>query len=90
MRKTTQLRAQIEGHDGIAAERAKTHGRHIEQADVVGLLACLPTHIDFEIGRLNDRGADGMCQPLVTRLMHIHLRTKGTLVGLALGTRIDQ
>ena len=58
MGKAALLGTQVQSHDGIGAQSTKTHGRDIEQTDVVGLFAFRATHIHSEVMRINDRGAD--------------------------------
>ena len=41
--------ALVQRHDGIGAERAKAHGGHVEQADVVGLCAIFAAHFDTKV-----------------------------------------
>ena len=60
MRKATLLGAQVQRHDGIGAQGTKTHGRDIEQTDVIGVLALRAAHMHFKVMRWNDRRADGM------------------------------
>ena len=50
VRKAAHFGALVQGHDGVGAERAKAHGRHIEQADVVGLAARGVAYMHAKVG----------------------------------------
>ena len=60
MREATLLGTQVQRHDGIGTQGTKTHGRDIEQTDVIGVLALRAAHMHFKVMRWNDRRADGM------------------------------
>ena len=54
MCKAARLRTHVQSHDGIGTQGTKTHGGHIEQADVVGLFAIRTTYMNSEVMRRND------------------------------------
>ncbi len=86
------LRPRIQRQDGVGRQRAETHGRDVEDADVIGLGARGATiaHPNAEIVTLQDGRRHRVVDPFVTDLHHVDLRAEGPLVGLALGALVHQ
>ena len=96
---SAHLGALVQRLNGVARQRAKAHGRDIEDAGVIGagtgLVAFLRLlwraanpHAEVvrtQLGRLH-----GVVDPLIALLAHIKLGTKRAVIHLPLGALIDQ
>ena len=80
----------VQRHDGVGAQGTKAHGRHIEQAQGIGLGTVFATHLYPKIMAFNAAGCHRMRQPFIALGHHIQLRSKRAFVRLALGSRIHQ
>ena len=99
VRKTAHLGALIERQDGVGRQRAKAHGRDVEDAGLVGLCAGrdrigrtarLAADPEAKVSIGQAAGLHRMVDPLVALLAHIELGAKGPVVGRALGTLVHQ
>ena len=89
VRKPAALGAGVERQDGVGTERAKAHGRDIEDAGAVGL-GRVRANGDAEVVRGQPGRRHRMVHPFIPFGMHIELGAEGAFVGLALGALVDQ
>ena len=87
--KAAPLGPRVQRQNGVGAERAKTHGRDVEDTCVVRLRTARSDR-DPKIVRCHFGGGHGMVHPLIAFGMHIELRAKRPLVGVAFGALVHQ
>ena len=66
MRESTAFSAKIQCQYGVGTQRAKTHGRNIEPAHAVGLLASAATDFNAKVVAFELGGCDGVVDPFVS------------------------
>jgi len=89
MREVAPLGAAVERADGIRTQRPKAHGRNVEQACVVRLLAA-PSDQHPKIVRRQLGRHQRMVNPFIADGSDVHLRAEGTLVGVAFGALVNE
>src|SRR3546814_7633051 len=86
-----QLRALVQGHDRVGAERPEAHGRDVEDRSGIGLRTLVVADQRPEGRRVGDRRrTHRVTDELVTVGIGVDERAEGALVRLPLGARIDQ